>query len=51
MPLFLCGKYLDRIDNIFKRAFRFGYTNNLHVITDVIGNRDCKLWKTITDNP
>ena len=23
------GKYLDRIDKFFKRAFRFGYTNNL----------------------
>ena len=26
------GKYLDRIDRFFKRAFRFGYTNNLYVI-------------------
>ena len=30
---------------------RFGYTNNLCLITAVNGNWDCKLWKTITENP
>ena len=45
------GKYLDRIDKFFKRAFRFGYTNNLYVMAEVIRNRDCKLWNTITDTP
>ena len=45
------GKYLDRIDKFFKRAFRFGYTNNLYAIAEVIRNRDCKLWNTITDTP
>ena len=45
------GKYLDRIDRFFKRAFRFGYTNNLYVIADVIRHRDCKLWNTIIDTP
>ena len=43
------GKYLDRIDKFFKRAFRFGYTNNLYAIAEVIRNRDCKLWNSITD--
>ena len=37
------GKYLGRIDKFFKRAFRFGYTNNLYAIAEVIKNRDCKL--------
>ena len=45
------GKYLDRIDRFFKRAFTFGYTNNLYVIAEVIRNRDCKLWNTIIDTP
>ena len=45
------GKYLDRIDKFFKRAFRFGYTSNLYAIAEVIRNRDCKLWNTITDTP
>ena len=43
------GKYLDRIDRFFKGAFRFGCTSNLYVIVEVIRNRDCKLWNTITD--
>ena len=47
MPLFLCGieikgaalqgEYLERTDKFFKPALRFGYTNNIHVITEVIG--------------
>ena len=45
------GKYLDRIDKFFKRAFRFGYTNNLYAIAEVIRNRECKLWNSITDTP
>ena len=45
------GKYLDRIDKFFKRAFRFGYTNNLYAMAEVIRNRDCRLWNTITDTP
>ena len=45
------GKYLDRIDKFFKRAFRFGYTNNPYAMAEVIRNRDCKLWNTITDTP
>ena len=61
MPLFLYGikiwgatfqeKYLDRIDKFSKRAFKVGYTNDFNVMNEVIGNQDCKLWKTITDNP
>ena len=34
----------------FKRALKFGYTNNLYVITEVIRNLNGKLWKTITEN-
>ena len=45
------GKYLDRINRFFKRAFRFGHTNNLYVIAEVIRNRDCKLWNIIIDTP
>ena len=45
------GKYLDRIDKFFKRAFRFRYTNNLYAIAEVITNRDCKLWNIITNTP
>ena len=45
------GKYLDRIDKFFKRAFRFGYTNNLYAIAEDVRNRDCKLWNTITETP
>ena len=30
------GKYLDRIDNFFERAFRFGYTPKNITISDVI---------------
>ena len=44
-------KYLDRIDKFLKQAFRFGCTNNLSAIAEVIRNRDCKLWNTITDTP
>ena len=33
----------------FEPAFRFGYTNNLYVIADVIRNRDSKLWNTVVD--
>ena len=32
------GKYLDRIDKFFKRAFGFRYTNNLYAIAEVIRN-------------
>ena len=42
---------LIALTGFFNRAFRFGYTNNLYVIAEVIRNRDCKLWNTITDTP
>ena len=45
------GKCLNRIDRFVKRAFRFGYTNHLYVMAEVITNGDCKLWNTITDTP
>ena len=45
------GKYLHRIDKFFKRAFRFGYSNKLYAIAEVVRNRDCKLWNIITETP
>ena len=29
-------KYLDRIDTFFRRAYHFGYTNKISLISDVI---------------
>ena len=53
MSLFLYGIEIwgAAYHKFFKRAFRFGYTNNLYAIAEVIRNRDCKLWNTITDTP
>ena len=45
------GKYLHRIDKFFKRAFRFGYSNKLYAMAEVVRNRDCKLWNIITETP
>jgi len=42
------GKYLDRIDTLFRRAYRFGYTNKISLISDVIKNRDSGLFNRIT---
>ena len=42
---------LIALTGFFKRAFRFGHTNNLYVIAEVIRNRDCKLWNIIIDTP
>lgn len=44
------GKYLDRIDTFFRRAYRFGYTNKIILISDVIKNRDSDLFKRITSD-
>lgn len=61
MSLFLYGievwgsayedKYLNRIDRFCKRAFKFGYTTKYIFISDVIANRDDKMWKRIACNP
>ena len=45
------GKYLNRIHRFVKRAFRFGNTNNLYVIAEVIRTEEWELWDTITDTP
>ena len=57
MSLFLYGlevwasayqrKYLDRIDTFFRRAYRFGYTNKIILISDVITSRDSDLFNRI----
>ena len=44
------GKYLDRIDTFFRRAYRFGYTNTITLISDVIKNRDSDLFNRITSD-
>ena len=60
MSLFLYGlevwasayqrKYLDRIDTFFRRAYRFGYTTKIILISDVITNRDSDLFNRITND-
>ena len=42
------GKYLDRVDKFLKRAFRYGYTSKKYVLSDIIRERDKKLWNTVT---
>ena len=59
MSLFLYGlevwgsayqrKYLDRIDKFFWRAYRFGYTKKIILISHVITNRDSDLFNRITN--
>ena len=44
-------KYLSHIDRFCKRAFKFGYTTKYILISDVIANRNDKMWKRITCNP
>ena len=40
---------LIALTGFFRRAFRFGYINNLFVIAEVIRNRNSKIWNIITD--
>ena len=57
MSLFLYGlevlafayqrKYLDRIDTFFRRACRFGYTNKIILISDIITSSDSDLFNRI----
>ena len=42
------GKYLDRMDAFFRRAYRFDYTHKISLISDEIKNRDSKLLNRIT---
>ncbi len=44
------GKYLDRVDKFLKRAYRYGYTSKNYVLTDIIRERDTKLWKIISED-
>ena len=44
-------KYLDRIDKFFQRAYRYGYTTKSIKISEVIEERDRKLFSKIVSNP
>ena len=44
-------KYLDRIDKFFRRAYRYGYTTKSIKISEVIEERDRKLFSKIVSNP
>ena len=44
------GKYLDRIDTFIRRAYRFGYTDKIILISDVIKNRDSNLFNRIASD-
>lgn len=44
------GKYLDRIDAFFRRAYRFDYTHKISLISDEIKNGDSKLLNRITSD-
>jgi hypothetical protein len=44
-------KYLDRIDKFFRRAYRYGYTTMSIKISEVIEERDRKLFSKIVSNP
>ena len=48
-PVLIINLIFGSISKFFKRAFRFGYTNNLYVMAEVIRNRDSNLWNTIID--
>ena len=57
MPIFLYGiqvwggayqsKYIDRIDNFFKQAFRFGYISECISFQDVIKKGNIHLWDKV----
>jgi hypothetical protein len=40
-------KYLDRIDKFFRGAYRYGYTTKSIKISEVIEERDRKLFRKI----
>lgn len=46
----LQGKYLQRIDNFCKRAYKYGYTEKTYKMAELIENKDMKLFKSITSN-
>ena len=41
------GKYLDRIDIFVRRLYRFGFTDKVILISEVIKNRDRDLLNSI----
>ena len=45
------NKYLDRIDKFFRLAYRYGYTTKSIKISEVIEERDRKLFSKIVSNP
>ena len=42
------GKYLSKIDKFCNRAWKYGYTKERILISDVTQIRDKQLWKKIT---
>jgi hypothetical protein len=44
-------KYLNRIYKFFRRAYRYGYTTKSIKISEVIEERDRKLFRKIVSNP
>jgi hypothetical protein len=45
------NKYLDRIDKFFRRAYRYEYTTKSVKISEVIEERDRRLFRKIVSNP
>ena len=47
----LQNKYLDRIDKFLRWAYRYGYTTKSIKISEVIEEKDRKLFSKIVSNP
>ena len=45
------SKYLDLIDKLQKRAFRYGYIGHVTPIRQIIEDRDLKMWTDMTSVP
>ena len=45
------SKYLDLIDKLQKRAFRYGYIDHVTPIRQIIEDRDLKMWTDMTSVP
>ena len=40
-------KYLSRIDKLFARSFKSGYCSRQYNITEILRNRDMKMWQKV----
>ena len=45
------SKYLDLIDKLQKRAFRYGYIGHVTPIRQIIEDRDLKMWTDMISVP